>query len=271
MDSAEASIPSAAFSTCPYITYETFRKVCLTIGKAVSVAPNASAAIPAYKINLDMGIGLATEHKAINHDKPYYTSSAQLCANHTEEDLIGRLILTVINFPRKQIGKMMSDCLVTGVQKEGLGPDEKRTSTVFMTTSHIVDGGARVSILAEKEILKTNPRDIVWTDFLALDLRIGTVEAYEICLEKTKEINTVLFHLNLGGEMGLQLCVGLLNKEYDLSSLIGRQVLVLINLGALAKKELFGIEEIGPVLLTVGGGSAVLEPAKPVENGFKLA
>ncbi len=250
------------------VSYETFDKICLTIGRAVKVVPNPSAKVPAYLLQLDMGSALTEEHFRISN-KAYYTSSAQLCSNHAPEDIIDHYILSVINFPRKQIGKMMSDCLVTGVQMDKGSSEEKRETTVFMTTSTPVDEGSRVGILAKKERLEKNPRDLLWPDFTLLDLRIGTIEACESSMEISNNINQVITRLNLG-ELGKQQCIGLLSKEVDISSLMGKQVLVLTNLSKAAKKELFGREETGSVLCTIDG-LAVLEPAKPVDNGFKLA
>ena len=107
-----------------------------------------------------------------------------------------------------------------------------------MTTSTPVDEGSRVGILAKKERLEKNPRDLLWPDFTLLDLRIGTIEACESSMEISNNINQVITRLNLG-ELGKQQCIGLLSKEVDISFLMGKQVLVLTNLSKAAKKRTF--------------------------------
>lgn len=250
------------------INYINFRKVCLTIGETKAVKLNPSALVPAYLIELIFNSNLMDIHK-ITTKKEVFTSSAQLVSNHTPENITNQQILTVINFPRKQIGKIMSDCLVTGVQRPDGSSEEKRLSTVFMTTTSSVELGARVGILAQNEITTTNIRNLEWHDFTRLDLRIGTIET---CLESltVDSLNKVLFHIHLGGE-SLKKCAGILQESVDANSFIGRQVLVLRNLDDTSKAQYFGeMGAIDAVLCTVNGRSA-LTPAIPVENGYKLA
>ena len=248
------------------INYTDFQKVCLTIGQAIAVQNNPSAKIPAYLIHLLFNQDLNSMQKIMTK-KDYFVSSAQLQSNHTVEEILQKQLLTVINFPRKQIGKVQSDCLVTGVQKATGTSDEKRESTVFMTTSCPVDCGARVGILAKKELITTNIRNLEWDDFTKLDLRIGTLEQLTK-VEHLQEIQRVVFQICLGNEV--KSCLGLLQPNVDTTTFLGKQVLVLTNLNQPSKQQHLEASDIDTILCTVGG-EAVLMPGKPVENGFRLA
>lgn len=257
--------------------YQAFRNVFLTVALAAEVKLNPSATIPAYLTKLNLGEALIAEHEAL-HKKKVYTSSAQLTSNHRLEDIVDKLMLVVLNFPRKQIGKNMSDCLITGVQRETSNVEAKRNSTVFMTPSNVVQLGARVGLLAEDELIEMNPRDLRWEDFLRLDLRIATLEECQAMYSVTESINQVLFRINLGDQM--KSCIARLHVESDVGSLIGKQALVLNNLDTESKAQLFsltGEEEQtytpagDEAILCTIGGRVVLEPAIPVDNGFKLA
>lgn len=89
------------------ITWEDFVKVELRVGRVVDVQPFPEARKPAYKLTVDFG-------EAIGVKK----SSAQITELYRPEDLLGRLVVAVVNFPRKQIGPFMSECLVTGFHDE---------------------------------------------------------------------------------------------------------------------------------------------------------
>lgn len=89
------------------ISWNDFEKVDLRVGTIVEVNDFPEARKPAYQLLVDFG-------DAIGQRK----SSAQITALYTKEELIGRQVFAVINFPRKQIGKFMSECLVTGVADE---------------------------------------------------------------------------------------------------------------------------------------------------------
>ncbi|MCI0921101.1 tRNA-binding protein [Sphingobacterium rhinopitheci] len=90
------------------ISWRDFEKVDLRVGTIVEAKDFPAARKPAYQLLVDFGdtIGLRK-------------SSAQITALYKQEDLIGRQVIAVINFPKKQIGKFMSECLVTGVADEG--------------------------------------------------------------------------------------------------------------------------------------------------------
>jgi len=85
------------------ISWSDFEKVDLRIGTIIEVHDFPEARRPAFQLLVDFGeeVGLKK-------------SSAQITALYTKEDLIGRQVMAVVNFPRKQIGKFMSECLVTG-------------------------------------------------------------------------------------------------------------------------------------------------------------
>lgn len=85
------------------ISWEDFMNVELRVGRIVSARPFPEARKPAYVLEIDFGeeIGLKK-------------SSAQITELYTTDELPGRLVVAVVNFPRKQIGPLMSECLVTG-------------------------------------------------------------------------------------------------------------------------------------------------------------
>jgi tRNA-binding protein len=88
------------------IAWSDFEKVELRAGTILEVLAFPEARKPAYKLRVDFGeFGIRM-------------SSAQITKNYTMEELVGRQIVGVINFPKKQIGKFMSEFLVTGFADE---------------------------------------------------------------------------------------------------------------------------------------------------------
>jgi tRNA-binding protein len=85
------------------ITFDDFLKVELRVGRVLSAAVFEGARKPAYVLQVDFGPELGIRK-----------SSAQITALYQPEDLVGRLVVGVVNFPRKQIGPLMSECLITG-------------------------------------------------------------------------------------------------------------------------------------------------------------
>lgn len=85
------------------IAWGDFEKVELRVGKVVAAAPFPEARKPAYVLQIDFGEEIGMRK-----------SSAQITALYRSEDLVGRLVVAVVNFPKKQIGPLMSECLVTG-------------------------------------------------------------------------------------------------------------------------------------------------------------
>ncbi|WP_439102401.1 tRNA-binding protein [Congregibacter sp.] len=89
------------------IAWSDFESVELRVGRVVSAEPFEAARNPAYILQVDFG-------EAIGVKK----SSAQITGLYALEDLVGKLVVGVINFPRKQIGPIMSECLITGFHNE---------------------------------------------------------------------------------------------------------------------------------------------------------
>jgi len=89
------------------ITWDDFTKVELRVGRVVNAEPFPQARKPAYILHVDFGPEIGTKK-----------SSAQITAVYTPEELIGRLVVGVVNFPPKQIGPIRSECLVTGFHNE---------------------------------------------------------------------------------------------------------------------------------------------------------
>ena len=85
------------------ISFDDFLKVELRVGRVLSAEPFAQARKPAYILHVDFGPELGVRK-----------SSAQVTVHYTPEQLVGRLVVAVVNFPKKQIGPLMSECLVTG-------------------------------------------------------------------------------------------------------------------------------------------------------------
>ena len=100
-------------------TMEEFEKLDIRLGRVVEAADFPEARKPAYRLRIDFGEELGIKK-----------SSAQLVALYTKEELVGKLVLAVVNFPPRQIGPFMSEVLTLGVpDAEGevvlIAPDEK--------------------------------------------------------------------------------------------------------------------------------------------------
>jgi tRNA-binding protein len=85
------------------IAWDDFMKVELRVGRVLSAGPFPQARKPAYVLQVDFGADIGVRK-----------SSAQVTDHYRPEDLVGRLVVGVVNFPPKQIGPLMSECLVTG-------------------------------------------------------------------------------------------------------------------------------------------------------------
>lgn len=89
------------------ITWDDFAKVELRVGQIISAEIFIEARQPAYVLQVDFGPQIGVKK-----------SSAQITTCYQPEELVGRLVVGVVNFPKKQIGPLMSECLVTGFHNE---------------------------------------------------------------------------------------------------------------------------------------------------------
>ena len=85
------------------ISWDDFTKVELIVGKIITAEEIPEARKPAYKLTIDFGEKIGIRK-----------SSAQITDLYTADELLGKLVVAVVNFPPKQIGPIMSECLVTG-------------------------------------------------------------------------------------------------------------------------------------------------------------
>ena len=89
------------------ITYADFEQVDIRVGRITRAEPFPEARKPAYKLWVDFGPEIGEKR-----------SSAQITAHYNCEGLVGRQVLAVVNFPPRQIGKVLSEVLVLGLPDE---------------------------------------------------------------------------------------------------------------------------------------------------------
>ncbi|MEO5909806.1 MAG: tRNA-binding protein [Pelobium sp.] len=107
------------------ISWQDFEKIELRAGTILEVLDFPETRKPAYKVKVDFGeFGIKW-------------SSAQITFHYQKEDLIGKQIVGVVNFPKKQIGKLMSEFLVTGFADED-------GNIVLTTLGKVVPNGSRM-------------------------------------------------------------------------------------------------------------------------------
>ncbi len=106
------------------LTFDDFLKVDIRVGQIVRAEPYPEARKPAYKLWVNLG-------NKIGQKK----SSAQITANYNLDDLVGRKVLAVVNFPPRQIGKFMSEILILGV------PDENNEVVLIKPDKDVENGG----------------------------------------------------------------------------------------------------------------------------------
>ena len=106
----------------PEISWEDFEKIDIRSGTIISVSHFPKARNPSYQLEIDFGeLGIRK-------------SSAQITTLYQKEDLIGKQILAVVNFPKKQIANFFSECLVLGVY------DENNEVTLLSTSFPVKNG-----------------------------------------------------------------------------------------------------------------------------------
>ena len=98
------------------VTFEDFSKIDFRVGTIISAEPFTKVIKPAYKLKIDFG------------DLGVFNSSAQITHRYSENDLLNRQVIAVVNFPKKQIANFISECLVLGAVNENdvilISPDD---------------------------------------------------------------------------------------------------------------------------------------------------
>jgi tRNA-binding protein len=108
----------------PTISFDDFRKVDVRVGTIVDAQPFPEARKPSIKLVIDFGPEIGTRK-----------SSAQLVRHYKPEELVGRQVAAVLNFPPRQIGPMMSEVLTLGF------PDEEGEVVLFAPDKKLPNGG----------------------------------------------------------------------------------------------------------------------------------
>jgi len=106
------------------LTFPEFDRVDIRVGRILTATPNPKALKPAYVLTVDFGAELGVK-----------TSSAQLTVHYTPEQLVGRLVVAVVNFPPKRVAGIKSEVLVLGV------PDADGAVVLLEPTQGVPLGG----------------------------------------------------------------------------------------------------------------------------------
>jgi tRNA-binding protein len=108
------------------LTWQDFEKVEMRIGTITEVNNFPEARKPAYQLTIDFGTAIGI-----------LKTSAQITKRYSREDLINRQIVAVVNFPKKQIGKFMSECIVLGAVGE-------ENDVVLLAPDFKIENGLRI-------------------------------------------------------------------------------------------------------------------------------
>ena len=106
------------------ISYQDFEKVDIRVGEIVKVEDFPEARKPAYKLTIDFGTEIGIKE-----------SSAQITKHYSKEELVGKLVIGVVNFPSKQIGPFVSETLILGLS------DENGDVVLLSPTKEVPKGG----------------------------------------------------------------------------------------------------------------------------------
>jgi tRNA-binding protein len=106
------------------IAFDDFLKVDIRVGRIIAAEAFPEARKPAFKLTIDFGPEIGTKR-----------SSAQITLNHTLDELVGKQVLAVVNFPPRQIGPFMSEVLTLGV------PDRKGEVMLIRPDRDVPVGG----------------------------------------------------------------------------------------------------------------------------------
>ncbi|HUN45418.1 MAG TPA: tRNA-binding protein [Stellaceae bacterium] len=106
------------------ITYDDFAKVDIRVGTIIAAEPYPEARRPAYKLQVDFGPEIGVKR-----------TSVQITVHYKVEELPGKQVAGVVNFPPKQIGKFMSEVLVLGF------PDANGAVVLIAPTLPVPNGG----------------------------------------------------------------------------------------------------------------------------------
>ncbi|WP_119422962.1 tRNA-binding protein [Rhodospirillaceae bacterium SYSU D60015] len=119
-------LPVSASDAAPpaTISFDDFLKVDIRIGTVVEAEPFPEARKPAIKLKVDFGPAIGVKK-----------SSAQITRHYTPEQLVGRQVVAVVNFPPRQIGRFMSEVLCLGL------PDEAGEVVLLRPDLAVPDGG----------------------------------------------------------------------------------------------------------------------------------
>lgn len=114
----------AASELRPQVQYADFDKVDIRVGTIVEAEPFPEARKPAYKLRVDFGPAIGLKR-----------SSAQITKYYKTDELIGRQVAAVVNFPPRQIGPVKSEVLMLGF------PDEAGEVVLVSVTHKVPNGG----------------------------------------------------------------------------------------------------------------------------------